>query len=95
MEQSSLHVARTLPPPVRTALEQLLGRALRDNEAVSIHTYQPHEAPSPEQQRSFAAALRRHFSEVDQRAKDIPEDEQEAVVDEAIRSVRPGYRSVR
>ena len=93
MEQSTLHLARTLAPPVRSALEQLLGRALRDNETISVRTYQPHEAPSLEQQRAVADELRRHFAKIDERAKNVPESEQEEIVDEAIRSARPTYRS--
>jgi hypothetical protein len=95
MEQSSLHNARALSPPVRSALEQLLGRALNDNEAISVRAYQPHEAPRPEQQRTAADELRQYFIKVDEKVKDIPESEQEEILDEAIRSVRPGYRSKR
>jgi len=93
MQQSSLHKARTLSATVRSVLEQLLGRALSDNEAISVRAYQPHEAPSPEQQRAIAEELRQYFAKIDERTKDIPESEQEEIVDEAIRSVRPGYRS--
>jgi hypothetical protein len=46
MEQSSLHIARNLPPPVRSAVEQLLGRPLNDDETVSVHTYAPEERPA-------------------------------------------------
>jgi hypothetical protein len=95
MQQSSLHSARRLSPPVRSALEQLLGRALRDDEAISVRAYQPHEAPAPEQQRVIAGELRRYFAKIDERTKDIPESEQDEILDEAIRSVRPGYRSTR
>jgi hypothetical protein len=95
MQQSSLHSARTLPPPVRSALEQLLGRALSDNEAISVRAYQPHEAPSAEQQRAIANELRRYFAKIDEKAKDIAASEREEILDEAIRSVRPGYRSTR
>jgi hypothetical protein len=95
MQQSSLHSARRLSPPVRSALEQLLGRALSDDEAISVRAYQPHEAPSPEQQRAIADELRRYFAKIDEKTKDIPESEQEEILDEAIRSVRPGYRSSR
>ena len=93
MQQSSLHKVRTLSATVRSVLEQLLGRALSDNEAISVRAYQPHEAPSPEQQRAIAEELRQYFAKIDERTKDIPESEQEEIVDEAIRSVRPGYRS--
>jgi hypothetical protein len=93
MQQSSLHKARTLSPPVRSALEQILGRALSDNEAISVRAYQSHEAPSREQQRAIADELRRYFVKIDEKTKDVPESEQEEIVDEAIRSVRGGYRS--
>jgi hypothetical protein len=95
MQQSSLHSARTLPPPVRTVLEQLLGRALDDSETISVRAYQPHEAPSRDQQQASARELRQHFFEIDEKSKDIPESEQDEIIDEAIRSVRPGYRPVR
>jgi hypothetical protein len=39
--------------------------------------------------------LRRYFVKIDEKAKDIPESEQEKILDEAIRSVRPDYRSAR
>jgi len=94
MEQSSLHSARKLPQTVRSALEQLLGRALRDDEAISVRAYQPHEVPPPEQQPALTDELRRHFAKIDERTNDIPEGEQEEILDEAIRSVRPGYRPV-
>ena len=95
MDQSSLHSAKTLSPPVRTMLEQLLGRTLADNEAISIRAYQPGEGPSLEQQRAVAEDLRRYFVKIDEKSKNVSLKEQEEVVDEAIRSVRPGYKSTR
>jgi len=95
MQQSSLHRAKKLPPPVRTALEQLLGRTLGDNEEISIRAYQPHEAPSVEQQKAVAEELRRLFARIDEKAKGISPGEQEEILDEAIRSVRPRYHSTR
>jgi hypothetical protein len=95
MQQSSLHSARDLPEPVRNAIEQLLGRALGDDEEVSIRAYQPHEGPSVEQQRLIAEDLRRLFQRTDQKATSLSLDEQEEALDEAIRSVRPGYRSAK
>ena len=95
MEQSSLHIARNLPPPVRSAVEQLLGRQLSDNEAITVYAYQPHEEPPPDQRRAMADALKRQFAEIDERAKDVSDHEAEEILDEAIRSVRPGYRALR
>jgi hypothetical protein len=55
----------------------------------------PHEAPSSEQQRAIAGELRQHFARIDEKRKNVPETEQDEILDEAIRSVRPGYRSSR
>jgi hypothetical protein len=76
-------------------LEQLLSRALSDDKAISVRAYQLHEAPSPEQQRAIAGELRRYFARIDERTKDIRESEREEILDEAIRSARPGYRPKR
>jgi hypothetical protein len=95
MQQSSLLSARTLSPSLRNALEQLLGRALSDNEAISIRAYQPHEAPSRERQQVIAGDLRRYFAKMDQQTQSLSEGEQEEILDEAIRSVRPGYKPSR
>jgi hypothetical protein len=95
MQQSPLPNARTLPPPVRNALEQLLGRAISDDEAISVRAYQPHETPPPDRQRAVAGELRHYFAKVDEKTKDIPASELEEILDEAIRSVRPSYRSTR
>jgi hypothetical protein len=95
MQQSSVHSARKLSPPVRNALELLLGRALSDDESVVVLAYHPQEAPTLERRQAIADELRQYFARIDERAKQIPESEQEEIVDEAIRSVRPGYRPTR
>jgi len=95
MQQSSLHSARGLSPAVRNAVEALLGRTLKDDEAVSVRAYQPHEAPPAEHRRNAVRGLRQYFANIDRKAKDVPEDELDEIVDEAIRSVRSGYRPVR
>ena len=76
-------------------MEQLLGRPLDDNEAISVRAYQPKEGPTVEQQRAIADELRLYFARIDERAKHLPNSEQEEILDEAIKSVRPGYRSAR
>ncbi|HXB69706.1 MAG TPA: hypothetical protein VNY05_15755 [Candidatus Acidoferrales bacterium] len=72
-----------------------MGRALNDNEAISVRAYQPHEAPAMEEQAAIAEELRHYFAGIDERATDIPDIEQEEILDEAIRSVRPGYKPIR
>jgi len=94
MQQSALHSARKLPVPVRSALEQLLGRPLNDDEAISVRAYGPQEAPTLEEQAAIAEQLRHYFARIDERAADLSDNEQEEILDEAIRSVRPGYKPI-
>ena len=50
---------------------------------------------SEAEHRQVVFRLERHFENADQKTKDIPEDEWEEILLEAIRSVRPGYRELR
>jgi len=76
-------------------VEQLLGRALDDSEAISVRVYQPKEGPTVEQQSAIAEELRLYFARIDEKTKHLPNSEQEDILDEAIKSVRPGYQSTR
>ena len=93
MQQTPPQIARNLSPLVRTALEQLLGRPLDDSEAISVRAWRPQEGLSSEHQRQMAEQLRRFFEQIDEKTKDIPDEELDDIFDEAIRSVRPRYRS--
>ena len=95
MQQSPLHSSRSLPPSVKVALESLLGRALRDNESISVRTYEAHEAPSDEAREAALAGLRRHFEQVDDQLRDVSKKEHEEAIEEALRSVRPDCRPLR
>jgi hypothetical protein len=48
-----------------------------------------------EDQAAIVEELRHYFAGIDKRATDIPDIEQEEILDEAIRSVRPGYKPIR
>jgi hypothetical protein len=82
--------AKDLSPDQKAAIESLLGRQLVD-EAISIRTIEP-PALSNEQKRQLAEQLKKYFAEVDARRVPGSTAEAEDVIDEAIRSVRPGYR---
>jgi len=85
--------ATDLSPEQKAALETLLGRRVQDGEAVSVRAFEP-AAVSREQRMEIAKELRRYFSEVDAARKPVSEAEAEAedIINEAMRSVRPGYR---
>ena len=85
--------ANDLSPDQKAAVETLLGRRVRQGEAVSVRTFEPC-AVSKERRLQIGAELRKYFAEVDAARLPIPEEEAEAIMDEAMRSVRPGYRSL-
>lgn len=73
----------------RHAFESLLGRPLRDDEGLAI---QPSvivkSAPEgADRERAFREYLA-HLDKLADRVKDIPEDEIDAVIDEAVDDVR-------
>lgn len=84
--------ATDLSPEQKTALEQLLGRRVEDGEAVSVRTFEP-AVISIAQKSAIAEELRKYFAEVDAARKPVSEEEAEEILNEAMRSVRPGYRS--
>ena len=87
-----IHKASELKAETRVALEAELGRSLQDDEEVSIMTFVPHAAPTGEARTEAGRKLQDHFHRIDQEKKGAPEEETEEALDEALRSVRPGYR---
>jgi hypothetical protein len=82
--------AKDLSPDQKAAIESLLGRRLVD-EAVSIRTIDP-PALSNEQKHRLAEQLKNYFADVDARRKPGSAEEAEDTINEAMRSVRPGFR---
>jgi hypothetical protein len=83
--------ANDLSPGQKAALETLLGRRVQDGEAVSVRTFEP-ATVSHERKLEIANELRNYFAEVDAARKPVSEPEAEDIINEAMRSVRPGYR---
>ena len=84
--------AKDLSPDQKTAIESLLGRRVLEDEAISIRAIEP-PALSEERKHELAGQLKKYFSEVDARRMPGSPEEAEDIIDEAMRSVRPGYRS--
>jgi len=97
-ETEMLHRAKDLSSDQRLAIEALLGRAISDEEAISIRAVVPPTIiPSHFSQAERAEALRqldRYFAKVDAGRRPVSDEEEEAIFLEAIRSVRPNYRPV-
>jgi hypothetical protein len=84
--------AKDLSPDQKTAIESLLGRRVLEDEAISIRAIDP-RALSEEQKHELAGQLKKYFAEVDARRKPSSPEEAKDTITEAMRSVRPEYRS--
>jgi hypothetical protein len=89
-----IHKASDLSSEQRMALESLLGRALSDREAVSVRAFEPPPL-SDEQRQEILAGLDAYFARIDAKRQSVPDEEAEAIINEALRSTRPHYRPVR
>ncbi len=85
--------ASELSSEQKIALESLLGRAISENETVSVRAFAPTPL-SDARRREILAALDAYFARIEAKPP-ILQSEAEDVVTEALRSTRPHYRPVR
>ena len=91
-----LYHVKDLSPEQRLTVESLLGRSISEDEAVSIKALpSAHIVPSKlsdDERSEVREKLRRYFEGVDTRRRPVSGEEEEAIVNEALRSTRPNYR---
>ena len=89
-----LYHVKDLSPEQKRAAEMLLGHSVSEDEAVSIKSIGPTtiipSKLSPEDRVAALRALEKRFGNAS--LPDVGEEEEEAVVNEALRSTRPNYR---
>jgi hypothetical protein len=88
MGNIAIHKADELPADARRVVERVLGRALESDEEVSIMAFSPHNAPTGEARQRLARQLEDRIARTAESARDIPDSDQEAVIDEAVGHVR-------
>lgn len=85
------HRVRDLSPEQRHAAEILLGRPVSEDETVSIKSLDPSviipSGLSPDERVKALRSLNERLA-----GSEISAEEEGAIVDEAMRSVRPNYR---
>ena len=86
--------AKDLSPEQKVAIESLLGRKLLESEDVSVRTIDP-PALTDERRAEVLHGLEEYFAKVDSQRQPVSPEEANAAIDEALRSVRPNYRSIR
>jgi hypothetical protein len=88
MHNVTVQKAAEMPPALKAAVEQLLGRAISGDEEISIVAVPPRQvAPSG----GKAAIVQKLEALLDRRVKkvhDIPEEEINTVIDEAVHHAR-------
>ena len=95
MQNVSIQKAEDLSAAVKSALESLLGRSLEADEEVSVMAFRPHEAPQGPVRDQLAQRLNQQMDAMAGRVKDASDDELDEILDDAMRSARPGYRPIK
>lgn len=91
MDKVAIRSVHELDPLAKAWLQTLVGRELRDDERVSVRVFTVRPAPPPAARQAAGARLDQLLDKMAANMKDIPEEEFEAAVDEAMKAVRPSY----
>ena len=91
-----LHPVKDLSPEQRRTIETLLGHHVSEEGAVSIKSIQVSSilppTLSPEERKGALERFDRYFAKIDARRAPVSEVEEEAVLNEALRSARTSPR---
>ena len=88
MQNVSIQKASELPPLVKSAVEQLLGRTIAPDEEVSVASVPPQRVPSSENRAPVARNLEAFLNRRADKVSGVPEEEIDAAIDEALHIVR-------
>jgi hypothetical protein len=88
MGNIAIHRANELPSDARRVVERVLGRVLNPDEEVSIMAFSPHNAPTGEVRQKLARQLQDRITRTAESVRGVPDDQQEAVIDDAVSHVR-------
>jgi len=88
------HSVKNLSIEQRLAIESLLGRRISDDESVSVKAIPPSPQLSAEERSAAIEKLNRYFAKVDANRQQVSDEEEDAIINEALRSARPDYRPV-
>ncbi len=90
-----IHKAKDLSLDEKRAVEALLGRALSEEEEISIRALPAPEGLSPERRKQIVAALEAHFAKVNAQRQPLSGEQADDIINEALRSTRAQYRFTR
>jgi len=88
MAEMAIRSVRDLGEDARRALEALLGRQLAEEEQVGVTALAARPAPAGDVRKIAAERLSESLREMSERAKSLPRDELESLIDEAVNDAR-------
>jgi len=88
MSNHSVHKAGDLAHDERLLVERWLGRALSNDETISLNAYRPHPAPTGEERETLRREVIAQAQDIGSRVQDVNEDDVGPLVDEAISATR-------
>jgi hypothetical protein len=94
MQNTVVHKARDLSTNERQTLEALLGRAIQEDENISVRAFRGNTikpAPTGEARQDAFRRLRSRIDETARRVQGVPEEEIDAAIDEAADYVRHNH----
>ena len=86
MQNGALHRVTELTPDTRHAMEIIIGRSLREDEAIAVNVFKP--APTGQAREEASRRLMERIDRTAQKARGISEGDIEAAIDEAADRVR-------
>ena len=89
MQTISTRRAGELGDAARSVLESLLGRTVDDQEHITVMAYPPQPPVTDDDRGKAAHALAQSLDSLASCAHHIPEQEMDALIDEAMEHVRP------
>ncbi len=88
MASVSIHKASDLRPDVKSAVEQLLGRAIESDEEVSVIATPPQQIAASADRAAIARKLQNFLDGRAEKSRGLSDKEMDSTVDEAVERVR-------
>lgn len=92
MQNVAIHKASELPPGVKSAVEQLLGRPIGADEEVSVAAVPPQQTPASENRAALGRKLEALLDRRAEKVSEVSGAEIDAAIDEAAEHVRHSRR---
>jgi hypothetical protein len=84
--------AGEMPPPLKAAVEQILGRAIGVDEEISIVAVPPQQVAPSSGKAAIVRKLEALLNRRAEKVRDIPEEEINTLIDEAVQHARHNRR---